>query len=75
MDKISKKIDSAIARLLRVDEKKEVFVITEDEEGKIIDSRMMSRNFAIFILRHGERGKEPEEKPDEFESYWWHPSR
>ena len=73
MDSISERIIEAIGHLLKMTEPKTVLMITENEAGEIIGTRIEDVYYAIFILRHAKQGREFEEKPSEFESLWWTP--
>ena len=52
-------------------------VITQNEKGEIIDTRVIEVDEAFFILRQAKRGKVLEEKLSEAESAsdgsWWSP--
>jgi hypothetical protein len=50
-------------------------IITENEEGEIIDVRVVDVSLAMFILKEGKRRQKTEEKAKESESLWWHPSK
>jgi hypothetical protein len=60
--------------LRRLAEPNTALIITQNEEGEIIDARVVDVTQALFLLKHGVRGEKKEEKPETSESLWWSPS-
>ena len=60
---------------MRMKDPDTALIITENEEGEIIDVRVVDVNLAMFILKEGKRRQKTEEKAKESESLWWHPSK
>jgi hypothetical protein len=63
--------------LRRMAEPNTALIITQNEEGEIIDARVVDVSQALFLLKHGVRGEKKEEKPETpetSESSWWAPS-
>ena len=64
--------------LKKMTEPNTALIITQNEQGEIIDVRVMDVNEALFILRNANGGEAPEEKLSEDESAsdgsWWSPA-
>ena len=60
--------------LRRLAEPNTALIITQNEEGEIIDARVVDVTQALFLLKHGKRGEKKEEKPEASESSWRAPS-
>ena len=69
----SDELNYAMNHLLRMAEPNTALIITQNEEGEIIDARIMNVTEALFLLRYAQRGEREEEKPKESDSLWWHP--
>jgi len=74
MGSATERINKVIGYLQRMAEPKTVLIITENEAGEIIDTRIKDINEAILILRNARHARESEEKTDEFGSLWWPPA-
>jgi hypothetical protein len=73
----SEEIDFVMDHLRRLAEPNTALVITQNEEGEIIDARVVDVTEALFILRMGkldERKEDKQETPGTSESSWWAPS-
>ncbi len=70
----SEDMEFVMEHLRRMAEPNTALIITQNEDGEIIDARIMDVAEAMFILRHAQRGERTEPKPETSESSWWSPS-
>jgi hypothetical protein len=66
-------INFVMEHLRRLSEPNTALIITQNEEGEIIDARVVDVTQALFLLEHGVRGEKKEEKPEASGSLWWSP--
>jgi hypothetical protein len=67
-------LDFAMEHLRRLSEPNTALLITQNEEGEIIDVRVVDVAEAMFLLSHGKPGKRKDVEPKASESSWWAPS-
>ena len=59
--------------LRRLAEPTTALIITQNEEGEIIDARVVDVAQALFLLKQGKLSEKKEEEPETSETLWWSP--